>query len=66
MKKITITWCQYCGSNDIGEGWQQGEALVTFKRHGMLDNRLKYLICRDCGSILYQCVAEPQRYSRTG
>ena len=28
--------CQYCGSNDPGLGWQHGEALVTYKKHGLL------------------------------
>ena len=59
MTLVPVTRCQYCGSQDIGEGWQHGEALVTFKYHGLLGNRLKYLICRRCGAVLYQCVAEP-------
>lgn len=49
MTQVPVTRCQYCGSQDIGEGWQHGEALVTFKYHGLLGNRLKYLICRRCG-----------------
>ena len=55
MTQVPVTRCQYCGSQDIGEGWQHGEALVTFKYHGLLGNRLKYLICRRCGAVLYQC-----------
>ena len=43
---LPIQRCQYCGCEDIGLGWQHGEALVTFKKHGMLGNRLRYLICR--------------------
>ncbi len=62
--KLPITRCQYCGSEDIGEGWQHGDALITFKYHGLFGNRLRYLICRHCGAILYQCVAEPHRYPR--
>ena len=27
--------CQYCGSNDLGFGWQHGEAIVTFKKYGL-------------------------------
>ena len=27
MKQKPITKCQYCGSEDIGEGWQHGEGL---------------------------------------
>ena len=49
MTQVPVTRCQYCGSQDIGEGWQHGEALVTFKYHGLLGNRLKYLICRAVG-----------------
>ena len=46
--QLPIQRCQYCGSEDIGLGWQHGEALVTFKKHGLLGNRLQYLICRHC------------------
>ena len=38
--------CQYCGSNDLGLGWQHGEAMVAFKKHGILGNRMRCLICR--------------------
>ena len=47
--QLPVKQCQYCGSDDIGMGWQHGEALVTFKKHGMFGNRLRYLICRRCG-----------------
>ena len=59
---IPITDCVYCGSYDLGIGWQQNEAIVTYRRNGFLGNRLKYVICRDCGAVLYQCVAEPWRF----
>ena len=26
--KLPVTQCQYCGSRDIGEGWQHGEAIA--------------------------------------
>ena len=61
---IPITHCVYCGSYDLGIGWQQNEAIVTFRRNGFLGNRLKYVICLDCGAVLYQCVAEPWRFPR--
>ena len=40
-KQIPVTRCQYCGAEDIGLGWQHGEALVTYKCHGLFGNRLK-------------------------
>ena len=60
--QFPVTRCLYCGSEDIGRGWQHGEALVTFKKHGLRGNRLQYLICRRCGAVLYQYVAEPYKY----
>ena len=47
--QIPVQRCQYCGSDDLGLGWQHGEALVTYKKHGLLGSRLRYLICRRCG-----------------
>ena len=41
--QFPVQRCQYCGSEDIGLGWQHGEALITFKKHGLLGNRLQYL-----------------------
>ena len=60
--QFPVKQCQYCGGTDIGLGWQHGDALVTFKKHGMFGNRLQYLICRRCGAVLYQCVAEPHKF----
>ena len=59
---IPIAHCVYCGSHDLGIGWQQNEAIVTFRRNGFLGNQLKHVICRNCGAVLYQCVAEPWRF----
>ena len=42
--QMPVQRCQYCGSDDLGLGWQHGEAIVTFKKHGLLGNRLRYLI----------------------
>ena len=32
MNRLPVQRCQYCGCEDIGLGWQHGEALVTFKK----------------------------------
>ena len=34
--QMPVQRCQYCGSDDLGLGWQHGEALVTYKKHGLL------------------------------
>ena len=57
--QLPIRQCRYCCSDDMGLGWQHGEAL---KYHRVLEIRLKYLICRRCGAVLDQCVAEPHRF----
>ena len=50
MDQIPVERCLYCGCEDIGIGWQHGDALVTFKKHGLMGNRLQHLICRRCGA----------------
>ena len=60
--QIPVQRCQYCGNDDLGLGWQHGEALVTYKKHGLLGRRLRYLICRRCGAVVYQWVAEPHKF----
>ena len=60
--QIPVTHCAWCGSYDLEIGWQQNEAIVTFRRNGLLGNRLRYLICRRCGAVVYQWVAEPHRF----
>ena len=62
INQMPVQRCQYCGSDDLGLGWQHGEAIVTFKKHGLLGNRLRYLICRRCGAVVYQWVAEPHKF----
>lgn len=59
MKQVPITKYRYCGSEDISECWQHGETLAALNYRGLCGNRLKYLICRNCGAVLYQSVAEP-------
>lgn len=65
MNQLPVRQCQYCGGKDIRVGWQS-DALVTFKRNGLLGNRIKFLICGNCGAVLYQCVAEPHRFPQGG
>lgn len=61
MNQLPVKRCQHCTSGDIRVCWQH-DALVTFKRNGLLGNRIKFLICGNCGAVLYQCVAESHRF----
>ena len=62
--QLPVEQCRFCGGRDIRAGWQS-DALATFKRNGLLVDRIKFLICGNCGAILYQCVAEPHRFLQT-
>ena len=31
-KQLPIQRCHYCGSDDLGLGWQHSERIVTFKK----------------------------------
>ena len=44
------------------DGRWEGRIVVGHKENGLLGNRIKFLICGNCGAILYQCVAEPHRF----
>ena len=56
--QIPVTHCSWCGSYDLGIGWQQNEAIVTFRRNALLGNRLKYVICRDVYKRQGQTIAK--------
>ena len=60
--QIPVNHCAWCVSYDLGIGWQQNEAIVAFRRNGRLNNRMKYIICRNCRAVLYQCVTELRRF----
>ena len=59
---IPIKQCPYCGSEDLGSGWQQDQGLVTYKRSGLFGNPVRHIICRRCGGILYSQVLNAHRY----
>lgn len=60
--QIPIRRCPYCGCTEFVIGYQHHEAMVTYAPNGFLGNRLRHLICRNCGIILLSRVAEPQKY----
>ena len=61
-EQIPIKQCHYCGSNDLGSGWQQDQGLVTYKRSGLFGNPVRHIICRRCGGILYSKVLNAHKY----
>ena len=51
--QIPVNHCAWCGSYDLGIGWQQNEAIVTLRRNGFLGNRLKYKHSRNILKVFY-------------
>lgn len=40
--KLPVTQASIAVLSDIGDVWQHGEALVTFRKRGLSGNRLRY------------------------
>ena len=62
MKQLPVQQCPYCSGVQFGVGWQQDQALVTYRRNGVFGNSVKHLICKGCGAVLYSCVSAPCKY----
>ena len=60
--QLPICQCRrYCGSDDLGLGWQHGEGIAAFKKHSILGNQMCRLTCRRCCAVLFQWVAKSPR-----
>lgn len=61
-RQLPIRQCPHCGSDDLGVGWQQDQATVTYRRNGIFGNPVEHLICKSCGAILFSRVPDPRKY----
>jgi hypothetical protein len=57
-----IKKCIYCGSEQIGIGYQQGSASMLTNQSGFSGSMVIHEICTDCGSILYSKVKSPEKF----
>lgn len=62
MEQLPVKRCPYCGSEDLGCGWQQDQGLVMYRRNGFFGNPVRHTICRRCGAILHSQVLNPHQY----
>ncbi len=60
MIEINIENCPYCGSKELGWGYQSAQGAVMPKKSGFAGTKLEHLICTDCGSIVHSRVAKPE------
>lgn len=60
MIEINIENCPYCGSKELGWGYQSAQGAVMPKKSGFAGTKVEHLICTDCGSIVHSRVAKPE------
>ncbi len=57
MKRVKITHCPYCGSEQLAVGYQTKDAAVfPDTRGGVFGEQIEHTVCLDCGSIVYSRV----------
>lgn len=55
-----IKKCQYCGSEEIGIGYQLGDGEMSSDYMGNKTCKISHLICKKCGAILMSKVEKPE------
>ncbi|MDD5934894.1 MAG: hypothetical protein PUC65_04895 [Clostridiales bacterium] len=60
MIEINIENCPYCGSKELGWGYQSAQGAVMPKKSGFAGSKVEHLICTECGSIVHSRVAKPE------
>ncbi len=70
MKKMEIEKCPYCGSTNIGIGFQLGNGQLFVDRDAYHSKRqcseIETYLCKDCGCILLQKVSRPEIFDNAG
>lgn len=63
--RVEINSCPYCKGTDFRYGRQSGDSRLDGAL-GFLDNQepIHYLICADCGSIVYSWITNPRKYPK--
>lgn len=60
-----INACPYCEGTDFRYGYQSGNSRLD-GAPGFLDNQepIHYLVCAQCGAIVFSWVTNPRKYSK--
>ena len=61
MKEIKLSACPFCGGKEFVEGYQNGYATLTSTESGWLGATLRFIVCRDCGSVVRSYVKDPEK-----
>ena len=62
MVEIRIDKCPYCGSEDMGLGYQSAQGAVITVKSGYAGSKVEHMICTECGSIIHSRVAKPELF----
>ncbi len=62
MVEIRIDKCPYCGSEDMGWGYQSAQGAVMTGKSGYAGSKVEHMICTECGSIIHSRVAKPELF----
>lgn len=60
MVDINIENCPYCGSKELGYGFQSAQGAVMCKKSGLVGSKVEHVICTECGSIVHSRVTKPE------
>ncbi|MEG0614367.1 MAG: hypothetical protein RR540_01315 [Oscillospiraceae bacterium] len=60
MSATEVEKCQYCGSNELGVGYQLGQGEMLSDYYGKSGCKIIHVICKKCGSILQSKVSNPE------
>ena len=70
MKKIEIEKCQYCGSTNIGIGYQLGNGQLfvdPYAYHSRSQSsEIETYLCKDCGCVVFQRIKRPEIFENVG
>ena len=70
MKKIDVSQCQYCGSTNIGIGYQLGNGQLYADQYAYHSasscTPIETFLCKDCGSLLYSRVLRTNIFENAG
>lgn len=64
-RKSEIKSCQYCGGEDFRYGYPSGDSRLG-GAPGFLEDQepIHYLVCAECGAIIFSWVTNPRKYSK--
>lgn len=61
LHPIEIKNCPFCGGTEFVEGYQAGYGAITGSESVLTSQTLRYIICRNCGSVVHSYVDNPEQ-----